>query len=38
MCIWRARVEVVKKRKLWLFSGLKGQERDRGDKCACIGL
>lgn len=38
MCIWRARVEVVKKRELWLISGLKRQERDRGDGCACVGL
>jgi hypothetical protein len=38
MCIWRARVDVVKRRQLELISGLKGQETERGDKCACIGL
>jgi hypothetical protein len=37
-CMWRARVEARQRRKLGLVSGLKGQERDRGDKCACVGL
>jgi hypothetical protein len=35
MCVWRARVDVVQRR---VGSGSDRQERDRGDKCACVGL